>query len=79
MFVLSICFKQVRLLDQSARGAVKQLQFIQSAVAQVLSETRKDDHVSPVLRSLLWLPVIYKILLKIDLLVFRFRHRCSPS
>ena len=45
------------LLIGLSKRAVRQLQYIQNAAARVLTRTRKYDHISPVLRSLHWLPV----------------------
>uniref|UniRef100_A0A8C6UC06 Ig-like domain-containing protein n=1 Tax=Neogobius melanostomus TaxID=47308 RepID=A0A8C6UC06_9GOBI len=44
------------LLTGLSKRAVRQLQNIQNAAARVLTRTRKYDHISPVLRSLHWLP-----------------------
>ena len=46
-----------------------ELQNIQNAAARVLTRTRKYDHISPVLRSLHWLPVTQRIEFKTALLV----------
>uniref|UniRef100_H2MI00 Small ribosomal subunit protein uS11m n=1 Tax=Oryzias latipes TaxID=8090 RepID=H2MI00_ORYLA len=56
------------LLTGLSKRAVKQLQYIQNAAARVLTRTRKYDHISPVLRSLHWLPVPQRIDFKAALL-----------
>ena len=40
------------------------LQLIQNAADQVLTNTKKVDHITPVLKSLHWLPVCQRIDLK---------------
>jgi len=39
------------------KGSIGQLQLIQNAAARVLTKTSKMNHITPVLRSLQWLPV----------------------
>jgi len=40
---------------------IRQLQLIQNAAVGILSRTRKYEHITPVLRSLHWLPVTFRI------------------
>ena len=42
-------------------GLLKKLQAVQNAAARVTAETRKFDHITPVLRELHWLPVRRRI------------------
>ena len=49
----------------------KQLQLIQNAAAWVLTETEKREHITPVLKSLHWLPVSYNIDFKVLLLLHK--------
>ncbi|KAK7930462.1 hypothetical protein WMY93_006857 [Mugilogobius chulae] len=62
-----------------SKQAVKQLQYIQNAAARVLTRTRKYRHISPVLRSLHWLPVAQRIDFKTALLVFKSLHGLAPK
>jgi len=55
------------------------LQLIQNAAARVLTGTRKRDHISPVLASLYWLPVKFRIEFKILLLTYKALHGQAPS
>ena len=41
------------------------LQVLQNTAASLISFTRKYDHITPVLKSLHWLPVNYQIIFKI--------------
>ena len=49
------------------KGQLQKLQRVQNAAARLITNTRKYAHITPVLKSLHWLPVeqrlIYKILL----------------
>uniref|UniRef100_A0A3P9MAR3 Reverse transcriptase domain-containing protein n=1 Tax=Oryzias latipes TaxID=8090 RepID=A0A3P9MAR3_ORYLA len=67
------------LLTGLSKRAVKQLQYIQNAAARVLTRTRKYDHISPVLRSLHWLPVPQRIDFKAALLVYKSLHGRAPK
>uniref|UniRef100_A0A8C7Z8E6 Reverse transcriptase domain-containing protein n=1 Tax=Oryzias sinensis TaxID=183150 RepID=A0A8C7Z8E6_9TELE len=67
------------LLTGLSKRALKQLQYIQNAAARVLTRTRKYDHISPVLRSLHWLPVPQRIDFKAALLVYKSLHGRAPK
>ncbi len=54
------------------------LQMVQNASARMLTGTRKFDHITPVLRSLHWLPVSFRIKFKIVLFVFTSLHGLAP-
>ena len=41
--------------------SINHLQLVQNTVARVLTRARKYDHISPVLASLHWLPVVFRI------------------
>lgn len=55
------------------------LQMVQNAAARLLTSTRKFDHITPVLKSLHWLRVIFRIHFKILLFVFKSLHGLAPS
>ena len=46
------------------KTSIRKLQLIQNAAARVLTDTKKVDHITPVLKSLHWLPVCQIIDLK---------------
>ncbi len=52
---------------------------IQNAAARILTRTRKSEHITPVLRSLHWLPVTYRIDFKILLLVYKSLNGLGPK
>ncbi len=53
------------------KKSIRQLQLILNTTARVLTNTKKVDHLAPVLRSLHWLPVSLRIDFKILLLVYK--------
>jgi hypothetical protein len=67
------------LLSGLPKKANGQLQNIQNAAARTLTKTRRRAHITPVLRSLHWLPVSFRIHFKILLLVFKIYPRLYTS
>ena len=61
------------------KKSIRQLQLIQNAAARVLTKTKKIDHITPVLRSLHWLPVSQRIDFKILLLVYKALNGLGPK
>ena len=58
---------------------LEKLQYLQNSAARLLSGTRKHDHITPVLKSLHWLPVRYRIDFKILLLTFKALNGQAPK
>ena len=50
---------------------LKKLQYAQNTAARIVTQTRTFDHITPVLFDLHWLPVSYRIVFNILLLVFK--------
>ena len=59
------------LLSGLQKSQVKRLQYVQNSAARLLTSTSRYEHVTPVLRSLHWLPVSARIDFKILLFVFK--------
>ena len=55
------------------------LQRVQNAAARLLTGTRKHEHITPMLMQLHWLPVRYRIIFKVCLLVFKCLHGQAPD
>ena len=53
------------------KKSIRHLQLIQNAAATVLANTKKVEHITPVLKSLHWLPACQRIDFKILLLVYK--------
>ena len=66
-------------LQDSLKKSIRQLQLIQNAAARVLTRTEKVDHITPVLRSLHWLPVSQRIEFKILLSVYKVLNGFGPK
>jgi len=54
------------------------LQKIQNAAAKTIKSAKKYESATPVLAALKWLPVSFKILYKILILVFKVLHNLAP-
>ena len=67
------------LLYSCGKMQLKKLQYVQYTAARIVTQTRKFDHITPVLLDLHWLPVSYRIVFKILLLVFKSLNNLSPS
>src|SRR5512140_3009896 len=52
-------------------SSINRLQLVQNAAARVLTRSKKYDHITPILSSLHWLPVKFRIDFKILLLTHK--------
>ena len=56
-----------------------ELQRLENSAARLISFTSRFHHITPVLKSLHWLPVEYRILFKVAILTFKILHGLSPD
>ena len=54
------------------------LQLVQNTAARLLSGTARNEHITPVLGHLHWLPIEFRIKYKIWLLTFKAMHGLGP-
>ena len=67
------------LLSGLPKKTTDSLQLVQNAAARVLTKTKMREHITPVLASLHWLPVVFRIDFKILLLVYKALNGLAPS
>ncbi len=58
---------------------IYRLQVVQNASAKLLTETKKRDHISPILACLHWLPVKFRIDFKIAVFVYKTLPGLAPK
>lgn len=61
-----------------AKTQITRLQVVQNAAARFLKGCKKFEHVTPLLKSLHWLPVQFRIEYKILLLVYKSLNNLAP-
>ena len=59
--------------------SISKLQRVQNAAARLITNTPRYDHITPVLRSLHWLPVKERMTFKILTLSFKAIHGLAPD
>lgn len=67
------------LLTGLPKNTINQLQLIQNTAARTLTKVKKRDHITPVLKSLHWLPIRFRIDFKNLLLVYKALHGLAPD
>ncbi len=65
------------LLGGCPASSINKIQ-MQNAVARVLTRSRKYDHITPILQSLHWLPIKFRIGYKILLLAYKTLNGLAP-
>ncbi len=61
------------------QGQLSRLQLVQNSAARFLTRTKNRERITPVLVSLHWLPVEFRIEFKVLLMVFKALHGFSPK
>ncbi len=60
-------------------STLDKLQDVQNAAARLLTRTRQNEHITPILQRLHWLPIIYRIQYKVLLLVYKALNGLAPQ
>ena len=66
------------LFSSVNKSVLHRLQSIQSAAARLLTRSNRRTHITPLLCSLHWLPVAYRIQFKILTITYRALHGQAP-
>ncbi|XP_034562467.1 uncharacterized protein LOC117829052, partial [Notolabrus celidotus] len=61
-----------------SQSSLARLQLVQNAAARLLIGARKREHITPILASLHWLPVHFRVHFKIILFVFKSLNGLAP-
>ena len=67
------------LLYGAAKHHLNHLQLIQNTAARIITRTKQECHIRPVLKSLHWLPIDFRIIFKILLITFKAINGLAPS
>ncbi len=67
------------LLGGCPACSINKLQIVHNATARVLTRSRKYDHITPILLSLHWLPIKFRISYKILLLAYKALNDLAPA
>ena len=62
-----------------SKKELSRLQYVQNSAARLLIRTNRRAHITPILKSLHWLPVSFRINFKILVLTFRALHGQAPE
>ncbi|XP_028272710.1 uncharacterized protein LOC114443003, partial [Parambassis ranga] len=62
-----------------SQASLAQLQLVQNAAARLLTGAKKREHITPILKSLHWLPIPFRIDFKFLLFVFKSLHGLAPQ
>ncbi len=67
------------MLGGCPASSINKLQIVQNAAARVLTRSRKYHHITPILQSLHWLPIKFRISYKILLLAYKALNDLAPA
>jgi hypothetical protein len=61
------------------QSLIKKLQHVQNTAARIVTMSKKRDHITPVLKSLHWLPIQQRIRFKIILITYKALNGLAPE
>ena len=62
-----------------SRQAMARLQVVQNSAARLLTRTHRRTHITPILASLHWLPIAFRVDFKILLITYKALHGLAPA
>ncbi|KAL1005067.1 hypothetical protein UPYG_G00054060 [Umbra pygmaea] len=62
-----------------SQSSLRRLQLVQNAAVRPLTGARRREHITPILDSLHWLPVVFRIQFKVLLFVFKALNGLAPA
>ena len=78
--LISSCWDNANsILVGLTKRKICRLQSIQNIAARIITKIRKFDHITPIIRSLHWLPVESRIQFNILSMTFRIIHGLAPA
>ena len=66
-------FRSLSALD------LRRLQCVHNSLARIVANTTKYSHITPVRKSVHWLPIMHRSIFKVALLVYKFLHSGHPK
>ncbi len=60
------------------KSQINRLQKFKNSAARLLTRTSRRDHITPVLQSLHWLPILYRTMFKVLLLAYKCVNNTAP-
>ena len=67
------------LWSNTSSSNLSRLQGVQNFAARVVTNTRKFDHITPILKEIQWLPVKLHLYYRDALLAFKCMNNCAPN
>lgn len=67
------------LLAGVSKATLNRMQVLQNSAARILTRTNIRDHITPVLESLHWLPIRFRVDFKILMLTYKALHELAPQ
>lgn len=57
---------------------ISKLQRVQNTAARLITQTKKHEHITPVLYSLHWLPIPFRVQYKVLIYTYKIKHDLAP-
>ena len=67
------------LLAESCQYLIKKLQRVQNAAARLVNKLKKRSRITPALKELHWLPIMYRIKFKVALTTYKAVNGAAPA